>query len=165
MKIQAAFNGASGKAVSVYAAVIEQTLVIAKIGDYTSTRKAETVFLSNNPLIQSDMPFGYGDFQAALQAYHLLTSSGQCVIQQDLAQYRLDNVIDYAGHKDNGEEKFNIAELKNGHWAILAICLYHYRQIYNAQQFEKAMNFLDELDDLMYSGSLKQNDDDFFATI
>lgn len=165
MKIQAAFNAAFGKALSVYAAVINDTLVIAKMGDYNAQRKADTVFLSNNPLVQSDMSFSHNDFQAALQAYQLLTSSKQCVIQQDLTQYRLDNVIDYAGHKDTGEEKFNIAELKNGHWAILAICLYYYRQIHTAQQFDKAMCFLDDLDNLIYSDSLKNNDDDFFTTI
>ena len=164
MKIQAAFNAAFGKAIAVYAAVIDNTLVIDKMGDYNTQRKFDTVFLSNNPLMQSDMPFSHDEFPVALQAYKLLTSSRKCVIQQDLAQYRLDNVIDYAGHKDNGAEKFNIAELKNGHWAILAICLYYYRQIHTTQQFDKAMNFLNDLDNL-YLDNLRNSDDDFFITI
>lgn len=145
MKINAAFNAAFGNPISIHAAVIENKIVIAKSTEYNTQKSANTLLISNNPLVAADVRFSSDDFQAALQAYQILMASKQCVIQQDLARYKLDNVIDYVGQKDNGVDKFNIAELNNGHWAILAICWYFYRQTYTHQNAEKAIDFLDDL--------------------
>lgn len=161
-KIHAAFNAAFGNAVSVYAAVVDEKLVIAKVTEYNLQARPDTTLISNNPLVAADVRFSSSDFQAAWQAYQVLMSSNQCVIQQDLARYRLDNVIDRIGQKENGEEKFNIDELSNGHWAILAICLYFYRQIHTTQNMEKAMSFLDDLGEFYQKHS---QIDDYFRSI
>lgn len=151
MKIHAAFNAAFGESVSIYAAVVDETLVIAKLSGFNTKQDDGMVLITNNRLINADFYLENSDFQAAYQAFQSLVSLGKCVIQQDLARYKLDNVIDYIGQKDNGEENFNIAALSNGNWAILGICLYFYRHVYTSQKFDMAMDVFHEMENFFVS--------------
>ncbi len=165
MKIQAAFNTQFGEPITIYAAEINDTIVIVKKSAFTITLATpDVILLTNNQLINADAYFSGKEFQEALQAYQFLTSTKKCIIQNDLMQYRIDNVIDYIGQKENGEQKFNIAELKNGHWAILSICLYYYRYINNNIKLNQALDFMNDLSNF-YSGDLNNNGDNFFTTI
>lgn len=163
MKIHAAFNAAFGNAVSIYAIEIDEKLIIAKSAPFNTNRDEETIFISNNRLIETEHYFSNDDFQAAFAAYQNLIAQKQCIIQQDLAKYRLDNVLDYVGQKDNGEDKINFAQLNNGHWAILAICLYFYRAKFANKKSQQAIDFLNDYEDEFFSSG-NQNGD-FFITI
>lgn len=147
MKIQAAFNAAFGESVTIFAAQIHHKIVIAKVSAYTEVRKDDVIFLSNNPLVEADFHFEMRDFQAAFEAYQILMQSNKCVMQDDLARYKPENVVDFDGQKDNGDGKYNIDKLKNGHWAVLAICLYYFNQTKTTQQFDNAINFMNDLID------------------
>lgn len=143
MKLNAAFNAVFGEAVSIGAVVLENKLVIAKKTAFNTEVKPDTILISNNPLVAADVNFSTDDFQAALTAYHTLKSSKRLIIQADITQYNLENVIDLVGQKENGEEKYNIAMLKNGHWAVLALCLHYFNHEYTSQRLQNALDFMD----------------------
>lgn len=165
MKINAAFDRAHGDAVSVYSSVLTddsgtERLVFAKKGVCNPSKMNATVLLVNNPLHPVyDMLFEAGDFQAALSAYKSLTTANRCLLHNDLKQYRPDNVIDLVGQKENGQEKYNMDTLTNGHLAVLASCLYFFRYTETQTNFNNAVDMMDKLNKL-YAGG-----DGFFTTI
>ena len=147
MKIQAAFNAVFGDAVNVYAAEVNGILVMAKISKFTTQKSSDDVILlTNNPLIDDAIYFETENFQAAFRAYQTLTQSQKCVMQDNLARFRPENVIDFDGQKENGDAKYNIAKLTNEHWAVLAICWYGYHHAKNTQQFNKTIDFMNDLE-------------------
>lgn len=158
MIINAAFDSAAGEAVSIYSNITTENdtefLVIAKKAACKPTAAANTVLLTNNPLYaaESDQLFHSSDFAEAYAAYRNLKAAGLLILHNDLAQYRPDNVIDTVGQKENGAEHYNIDALKNGHWAVLASCLYFYRRRHSAQGYESVTGMMDKLNN-------------FFATI
>ncbi|MBQ9600498.1 MAG: hypothetical protein IJR46_00590 [Neisseriaceae bacterium] len=164
MNIQAAFNGVFGECVTIYAVVIENKLVIAKKGVFTIEKiMPDIIFITNNELLDADYYFREKDFQAGLKAYQYLFSTKQCIIQNDIAQFKIENVIDFDGQKENGEEKYKIQLLNNGHWAILALCWFFYNVVLlNTRKLEKIGSVIDELTK-NYDDNRPQ--DDFFMTI
>lgn len=128
MKINAAFHTAQGEGVSVYAAEVSDKIVIAKIGAFNTDCAPDTVLVSDSVLsCQPDLLFAETNFPEAIKAYQALIAASRCVVQEDLRRYRVDNVIDLDGYKDNGSEKYSIDTLNNGHRAVLGICLYYFR--------------------------------------
>lgn len=129
MKIKAAFNKETGEAVSIYAVEVQGRLVIAKSGRFDNTKTDDTFLIANNPLTQNaDMRFSADDFGEAVEAYRALVSAGRCVIQEDLQRYKPDNVLEIDGTQENGKPKYNISALHNGHYAMLAVCLFYFRR-------------------------------------
>ena len=163
MKIHAAFDKAAGEAVSVYSVLLadggRDQLVIAKKGACRPQAAADTVLIVNNPLYTPhDMLFAETDFAEAHAAYRSLNAARLLVIQTDLAHLRPDNMIDTIGQKENGAEHHNIDALHNGHWAVLASCLYVCRHLHNRQRHDRVLTMLDDLTQL-------HQDTDCFATI
>lgn len=159
MNFQAAFNGVFGEAVTIFAVAIEGKLVIAKKTAFNPKKINEnTLLIVNSALIDADCYFKTDYFQAALKAYYYLISNQLCVIQSDIAQFKPDNVIDADGQKDNGEEKYNISSLKNGHFAVLALCWYFYQQLDNERKIEKINRAINAISNI-------QKQRDLFITI
>lgn len=167
MNINASFNRAMGQAVSIYSSEVNGFLVIAKMDKFNPIKKENTVLISNNPLIRDcEMIFADDDFFNALEAYQALQGAERLVIQNDIARFRLENVIDLQGRKDNGDEKWNISTLENGHLAVLATCLYFYRHAKIDSMEKEINNAFDELEKIQ-NNELKNgvNIENFFITI
>ncbi len=78
MKIQAAFNTQFGEPITIYAAEINDTIVIVKKSAFTITLATpDVILLTNNQLINADAYFSGKEFQEALQAYQFLNQASR----------------------------------------------------------------------------------------
>lgn len=159
MKIHAAFNAALGEAVSIRSAVVNGVLVIAQKSPFDPTRKDGEILIVNSPLLVGDVSFSSHDFQAAFEAYRVLRASGQLLIVNDLAQFKPDNVVDYAGQKESGDAKYNVQMLNNGHWAILASCQHYLGSLKTTRHVENTIEQIDRM------AEIYDRQDRFFITI
>lgn len=147
-KINAAFNSASEEAISIHSIIkkvhAQDTLIIAKQTPYKIEVDDDTILITDSPLVQKRiMLFTNDDFLEAVEAYRNLTVSGRCLMHEDIARFKIDNVLEVVGRKDNGSEQYNINVINNGHLAVLATCLFLKKQINAASMFD-AMDFLNQ---------------------
>lgn len=171
MKINAAFNKYLGQKISILSVILPQSekrpqsvLVIAREENLHLSHDDETALIVDNPLQESyDMIFKENNFMESINAWRYLLSVGRVILQNDLAKYNPNNVIDITGTKENGKEDINIDMLQNGNVAILATCLFFYRQI----QQEKTSSMFDNLVDFYGDGetSKETSINHFFMTI
>lgn len=175
MKINAAFNLASGQAISIFSVLLppsdkrkQSVLVIAKESHLSIERDENTALIVDNPLQENrDMLFTHHHFQPALEAWRHLNSSQRVIIENDLNKHNPSHVLETIGRKENGKEEINIDTITNGHMAILATCYFFYQQL----QQDKTMYMLEQFNDYLNNGQLdsdKQRLDSishFFITI
>jgi len=116
---------------------------------------------TSNPLLQLSVPTAQrkNNVQAAFEAYRVLQASGQLLIVNDLAQFKPDNVVDYAGQKESGDAKYNVQMLNNGHWAILASCQHYLGSLKTTRHVENTIEQIDRM------AEIYQRQDRFFITI
>lgn len=150
LKINAAFNRVqTQQPISILSVILAPNdkqpfsrLVIAKESIFTLEKANNTALIVDNPLQENyDMLFNDGDFMHSVQAWKNLQASQRLVINHELSKHNPHNVLESIGRKDNGVEALNIDTLSNGNLAILATCLFFYKQI----QQEKANDMLEQL--------------------
>ncbi|MFC2506028.1 MAG: hypothetical protein ACFNXU_00725 [Kingella sp. (in: b-proteobacteria)] len=144
MKFQAAFNGAMGESLTLFAIEKNGILVIANKQPFNPNRKDSDFFLiANNPLVH-DADSYFEDVEQGLIAYRAL-GKDKLILHHDLAQYKLENVVEQDGVKDNGRAQYRFQTLENGHLAILAICDAYVNHTQNTYGYDECMTMMNRL--------------------
>lgn len=135
MKINAAFSMLPENPISIESATIPHSvtgielLVIAKSGKPFFDDKEDTALIVDNPMRGNwDMLWKNEMFPDALHAYQTLKSSGRLIIDPKIEEFNLSNAIEIIKQRQTGSLDYNIDTLQNGHFAILATCLFFYNQ-------------------------------------
>lgn len=149
MKIKASFNmQPESEPVSIYAAILPNketqmpTLVLAKRGKYSTDTNNIDALLVDNPNVNGYTTLWDKDnFAESLDAYNTMKASGKIVIQESLQEFNIENVMQVARTRGNGQTDYEISSLQNGHVAILACCLFMHKQ----ESFEVSMDMFGEI--------------------